>query len=200
MNDTPKSVYLAGPDVFLPDAMFILGAKVAMAAAYGFKALIPGDDHVAGRTATTASISWQAIYAANVETMKQADFGIMNLTPFRGISADVGTVFELGLMTGMDKPVFGYTNVQADYIDRIWLKASSGEGADAKWVDDHGCGIENYANPDNLMLAGALEAGGGAVRVSGAPTTMFDDLDGFRACLELAAKHFAASSSPAPAA
>jgi nucleoside 2-deoxyribosyltransferase len=195
---TERSFYLAGPDVFLPDAIAILTAKVAMATEYGFKALIPGDDHMQARVAAAAPIPSSAIYAANVATMKQADFGILNLTPFRGISADVGTVFELGLLTGLGKPVFGYTNVAADYLDRIWLKMKQGEGVglSAKWVDDHACGIENYQNADNLMIDGALGATGGMVREETALPMLFQNLEGFRACLEVAAKHFAATPAP----
>lgn len=197
---TERTVYLAGPDVFLPDAIAILTAKVAMAAEFGFRALIPGDDHLEARSAPAAPIPSSLIYAANVATMKQADFGILNLTPFRGISADVGTVFELGLMTGLGKPVFGYTNIAADYLDRIWLKMHEGDGTglSAKWIDDHACSIENFGNADNLMIDGALGATGGMVREPTSLPLLFQHLDGFRKCLEVAAKHFAAASSPAP--
>lgn len=199
---TQRTVYLAGPDVFLPDAIAILTAKIAMAAEYGFKALIPGDDHLEARSASTAPIPSSLIYAANVATMRAADFGILNLTPFRGISADVGTVFELGLMTGMGKPVFGYTNVAADYLDRIWLKMHDGDGTglSAKWIDDQGNSIENYGNADNLMIDGALGATGGMIRAAAALPQLFQHLEGFRSCLEVAANHFTATPSLAPAA
>ncbi len=198
---TGRTMYLAGPDVFLPDAIAILTAKIAMAAEYGFTALIPGDTHLEARTDAAAPIPSSVIYAANVATMKQADFGVLNLTPFRGISADVGTVFELGLMTGLGKPVFGYTNIAADYLDRIWLKMHQGDGTglSAKWIDDQACSIENFGNADNLMIDGALGATGGMVREAAALPLLYDHLEGFRACLEVAAKHFAATSAPAQA-
>ena len=59
------------------------------------------------------------IYQANKAMMQRADFGICNLTPFRGASADAGTVFELGLMVGFGKPVFAYTNDASDYVRRV---------------------------------------------------------------------------------
>jgi len=42
---------------------------------------------------------------------------------------DVGTAVEIGYMHAQGKPVFGYTNVAADYADRC---------------DDDGCDIEAF--------------------------------------------------------
>ena len=43
--------------------------------------------------------------------MDQADVIIANLTPFRGPSADAGTVYELGYMLGKgDRLCLGYSN------------------------------------------------------------------------------------------
>ncbi|MFC7552233.1 nucleoside 2-deoxyribosyltransferase [Pseudoroseomonas wenyumeiae] len=40
------------------------------------------------------------------------------MTPFRGPSADAGTVFELGFMRALGRPVFGYANAVANFRDR----------------------------------------------------------------------------------
>lgn len=50
--------------------------------------------------------------------MLDADAIVANLTPFRGPSADAGTVYELGFMSGRIKPSFGYSNVPGSYFDR----------------------------------------------------------------------------------
>jgi len=43
-----------------------------------------------------------------------------NLTPFRGPSADVGTVYELGYMLGKGgKLCLGYSNTPRGYIDKV---------------------------------------------------------------------------------
>ena len=42
--------------------------------------------------------------------MIAADAIIANLTPFRGPSADAGTVYELGYMAGRGKLCLGYCN------------------------------------------------------------------------------------------
>jgi nucleoside 2-deoxyribosyltransferase len=59
------------------------------------------------------------ICEANGRVIRRADLGIFNLTPFRGSSADVGTVFELGLMTGLKKPAIGYTNCARSLRERV---------------------------------------------------------------------------------
>ena len=95
-------VYLAGPDVFLPDAVAIGRRKKELCAHYGFEGLYPFDNEISGdHLGTRVDL---LIYRANVAMIHEADFGIFNLTPFRGSSADVGTVFELGMFAALAKP------------------------------------------------------------------------------------------------
>jgi nucleoside 2-deoxyribosyltransferase len=87
-------VYLAGPDVFLPDALEIGRRKIEICRRHGVSGLYPLDN-VVDRAATDASLQ---IFRANEAMMDQADAVIANLTPFRGPGADAGTVYELGYM------------------------------------------------------------------------------------------------------
>ena len=43
---------------------------------------------------------------------------IANLTPFRGPSADAGTIYELGYMRALGRPVFGWSNAAAPFTER----------------------------------------------------------------------------------
>ena len=43
---------------------------------------------------------------------------IANLTPFRGPSADVGTVYEVGFMRALGRPVFGYATTAEPFTRR----------------------------------------------------------------------------------
>jgi nucleoside 2-deoxyribosyltransferase len=173
------AAYLAGPEVFLPDAELIGERKRALCAQYGFAGLFPLDNKVppgAGRD--------RAIYAANLAMMQAAAVGIFNLTPFRGPSADPGTVFELGLMAGLGKPVFGYTNDARDMRARVPGAAC---GADGVWRDGCGTIVEDFGNADNLMIDACLAAAGaGMVRIDA--EACLDGLAGFEACLRLAAR------------
>src|SRR3954470_11649109 len=96
-------VYLAGPDVFLPDAVGVGRLKVNLCERYGLAGLFPLDNeiHIAVGDASLQ------IYRGNLSMMDEADAIVANLTPFRGPSADAGTVFELGYMAGSRKLCLG---------------------------------------------------------------------------------------------
>jgi nucleoside 2-deoxyribosyltransferase len=91
------NVYLAGPDVFLPDALDIGRRKREICARYGVIGHYPLDNTI-DRKAADASLR---IFKGNQAMMDAADAIIANLTPFRGPSADAGTVYELGYMAGL---------------------------------------------------------------------------------------------------
>ncbi len=105
----PLKIYLAGPEVFLPNAREMLDRKAAMARAAGFTPLSPGDLKVEKR-ANMRDFAY-AISEVNERMMLEAGAIIANLTPWRGIAADVGTVYELGFMCALDKIVYAYTNI-----------------------------------------------------------------------------------------
>ena len=108
-------IYLAGPDVFLPDAIEIGRRKAAICARHGVSGLYPLDNAV-DLSAADASL---AIFKGNEAMMDAADAIIANLTPFRGPSADAGTVYELGYMAGRGKLCLAYSNDPAVYAERV---------------------------------------------------------------------------------
>jgi nucleoside 2-deoxyribosyltransferase len=148
-----QKIYLAGPDVFWPNAREAGAAKIALCSRYGYTGLFPLDTELdlAGLQPRDAGL---AIYRANIGLMKQADLVIANMTPFRGPSLDAGTAFELGYMTGLGKPVWGYSLDGRLYADRV---ARSDTDAD---LDPDGMTIERFDMADNLMLIGAIEDSG----------------------------------------
>jgi len=160
-------IYLAGPEVFLAQAHDIGARKKAICAQYGFDGLFPLDegDVPPGPPAETAHL----IFDRCVDMMNRSDIGIANMTPWRGVSMDVGTAVEIGYLHGTGKPVFGYTNIAADYADRC---------------DDDGCAIEAFGFHDNLMCEGPVwKSGGEVVRGDVAANVRFDDLDAFERCV-----------------
>jgi nucleoside 2-deoxyribosyltransferase len=190
-------VYLAGPEVFLPDAIAIGRRKKRLCAEYGFDGLYPFDNEVAPDDSGTRVDL--LIYRANVAMMRDANLGILNLTPFRGPGSDVGTAFELGMLAGLGKPVFGYTNNSEDLLSRVKRTEAAQFDANAKiWRDAAGMAIEDFGNADNLMIdATFAEQGRPIFRHAGRPEDGFRDLTGFEACLRLAANTLAsAAGSP----
>ncbi|WP_097459334.1 nucleoside 2-deoxyribosyltransferase [Mangrovitalea sediminis] len=144
------SLYLAGPEVFLPDAVAVGAAKCELLAGYGLRGLFPLDN--AEILPASPMARGKAIYAANRELMMQADGALVNLTPFRGPSADPGTVFELGFFLARGIPVIAYTLDCRDYAER----AAAGAVVDAQ-----GLAVEHFGMADNLMLEAGLDAAGG---------------------------------------
>jgi nucleoside 2-deoxyribosyltransferase len=183
-------VYLAGPEVFLPEAKKIGQAKKALCAEYGFEGLFPFDNEVP-QSGSGDGID-RSIYRANVAMIHAADCGIFNLTPFRGPSADAGTVFELGVMNGLGKTAFAYSNEDSTLLDRLKRNhLAAFDKTTSQWRDHSGMTIENFENADNLMLDACLaEQGHPIIRRQVIAARRFGDLEGFVNCLEWARQHF----------
>lgn len=180
MSRRPR-LYLAGPEVFLPDALAMGRAKLELCAHHGFAGVFPLDASLdlAGLPKREQA---RRISVANEAAMRSCDALIANLTPFRGASMDAGTAFEVGFMRALGRPVLGYTNVVAGYRRRAEAYRKSGmptPDADAPDV-----AIEDFDLAENLMIEVAILASGGEVIRRGVPPGReMRDLAGFEACL-----------------
>jgi len=185
------SLYLAGPDVFLEDAAAIGARKVELCAAYGFEGLFPLDAEPEFHAHLRPS---RAIYEANIALIGRSAGVIANLTPFRGVSADPGTLFELAYAIAKALPVFAYSNVAEPFAARLSASFGSAGRHDAlgRTIAGDGMTIEDFEQPgaplsDNLMIEEAVRAQGwDIVTRDVAPAERFRDLGGFEACLALA--------------
>jgi nucleoside 2-deoxyribosyltransferase len=178
-------IYLAGPDVFLPDAVEIGRRKAEICALHGLTGLYPLDNGVNPGVAG-ASLT---IFKSNEAMMESADAIIANLTPFRGPSADAGTVYELGYMAGCGKLCLAYSNDPASYADRVARGQRVGAAPDGRLIDADGLTVEEFGLPDNLMMIHALELHGAPlVTPREAPEDIWHDLASFEACVRLAAE------------
>jgi nucleoside 2-deoxyribosyltransferase len=177
-------IYLAGPDVFLPDAVAIGRRKVELCTQHGVTGLYPLDNLV-DLAAPDASLQ---IFRGNEAMMNEADAIIANLTPFRGPGADAGTVYELGYMAGRGKRCFAYSNDPALYPDRVRRLGRVTE-QDGRLVDADGLTVEDFGLTDNLMMIHALDLHGAALIVPHIrPDDLWHDLTAFEACVRLAAR------------
>lgn len=183
-------VYLAGPDVFFPDAEAMAAAKKRLCAAHGFEGVFPTDPRP-DAAADAAPDLWYAIYLRNEAHIRACDALIANLTPFRGPSADAGTVYELGFMRALGRPVLGYTNAGADFAARTLqsLGGHAQRNAAGRWVDGEGLALEEFGLTDNLMIDGGIRAAGGLLARNAVPeAARWSDLTGFEACLRALAE------------
>jgi nucleoside 2-deoxyribosyltransferase len=171
--------YLAGPDVFLPDAAAMGAAKIAICARHGITGCPPLHPDIAGVMALPAAAAWREIYRFDVALMQGCDIIIANLTPFRGASADAGTLVELGWFLGAGRPVYGYSNSATGFGARSAAQVAAMGDAMA------GLSVEDFDLPDNLMIPGAVESGGGMPMFlpPDGRDRAFDALDVFEACV-----------------
>ena len=186
-------IYLAGPDVFLPDAVEIGRRKVALCARHGLTGLYPLDNSI-DIAARDASLQ---IFRGNETMMIAADAIVANLTPFRGPGADAGTVYELGYMAGRGKPCFGYSNDDSSYADRAagFTHVTSRDG---RLIDADGLTIEDFGLAGNLMMIHALDLHGAAlVTPRQMPDDIWHDLTAFETCLRMAVERLGAARTSA---
>ena len=179
-------VYLAGPDVFLPDASAQADRKKALCARYGFDGIFPLDAAL-DLTGLAPYQAGLAISRANEETMRSCDLVIANATPFRGPSIDPGTAYEVGYMRALQKPVFAYANAAGPYRRRVEAHFGSAPDQDpaGRWSDPDGLTVEDFDMADNLMIVGAVEATGGVFLAGDVPPGQgHTDLSVFEACLK----------------
>jgi nucleoside 2-deoxyribosyltransferase len=184
----PIRVYLAGPDIFLPDPADWVRRKKAICAAFGLVGVSPLDALPDEPAVWTSLPEWRRIALRNEAHIRSADALIANLTPFRGPSADVGTVYEVGFARGLGMKLFGYATVATPFLDRTLaaLDGTARLAADGSWWDADGLLIEQFGLFDNLMIEGGLSASGGLlVRQDEA---RWQDLTVFERCVQAAAE------------
>jgi nucleoside 2-deoxyribosyltransferase len=163
--------YLAGPDVFLPDAIAVGQRKCLACERAGLVGLFPLDN-VLPAAATPADHA-RAIARANEAMIRDCDMVLANLTPFRSPSADPGTAFEIGFARALGKTIHGYSAARDLLLPRT--RRILGLSDDA--THDHaGHAIEDFGMHDNLMLDSAIHESGGQIVMSPA-----DDLSAMAA-------------------
>src|SRR4051794_6471033 len=162
-------MYLAGPEGFLADAGAIGPRKKAICVAHGFEPVYPFDEPLP--TGAPDDVGHR-IFDSCIAMMNRCDLVVANMTPWRGISMDVGTAVEVGYMHAQGKPVFGYTNVASDLAERC---------------PDDGCDIEAFGFHDNLMCDGPVwRSGGSVVRGDVLASELYTNLDSFEECVRQA--------------
>ncbi len=174
-------IYLAGPEVFLRDAREVGRRKRELCAAFGHEGLFPLDEDHAGGDGL-----WRRIFDANRRMIERSGAVIANLTPFRGLGADAGTVLEVGFAAALGKLVLGYSNSPRDLDARTAADPVFGplRAAGGRLVAADGMEVEAFGLADNLMIEGAIAASGGAMlRPHAGEDRGLADLALFEACL-----------------
>lgn len=187
MPSRPR-IYLAGPEVFLPDPIAAGKRKAALCAAAGLEGVYPLDNALPLDGLAKVEQA-RLISESNEALMRSCDAAIANLTPFRGVSADSGTAFEVGFMRALGKPVLAYANTTLTLHARsLVYRAGPRLPFD---FDAPGVAIEDFDLTENLMIDIAVRASGvEVVRSAVEPGTERTDLRGFELCLAAARRLF----------
>jgi nucleoside 2-deoxyribosyltransferase len=145
------ALYLAGPEVFLPDAVAVVDEQRRICRALGLVPISPLDK---GDGPGDQSLSRQdRIFAGNIALIEAADAIVANIAPFRGPDPDAGTAFEVGFAHALGKPVYLWAEDRSTSAERV--AAHHGPlhtRADGMLADPDGLMVEDFGGPVNLML------------------------------------------------
>jgi nucleoside 2-deoxyribosyltransferase len=148
-----NKIYMAGFEVFYPNALEIGAAMKAVCAEHGFVGMFPKDNVINKGMGRSKREIAADIFHANIKLIEEADIITANLNHFRGSEPDSGTVFEVGYAYARGKKLYGYMDKDIQLRDKVaahWGGVNFGENG--RYVDKDGLHIENLDLPLNLML------------------------------------------------
>ncbi|MCY0387511.1 nucleoside 2-deoxyribosyltransferase [Robbsia sp. Bb-Pol-6] len=152
---TRPRVYLAGPDVFFPDALARGATLRALCTEFGFEGLFPLDAPAPADASSPARFA-RRIFEANLGLIRRADAVLANLQDFRGHEPDSGTAFEVGFAAALGLPVWAYGAPAVPIVEQV--------PGDAAGRDAQGYLVEDFGMSRNLMLACAARVVPGDAR------------------------------------
>lgn len=190
----PK-LYLAGPEVFLPNPLAHAEQRRALCEQYGFAPLHPVDNGPAcGEQSVEALLRLydavqlyrtnprpalmalpsedmrcaMKIYLGNIRYVCECDIVVANCNAFRGALVDDGTAYELGLGSGLGKPTYGYIETALPAVQNVLQRYPCTVQADGVPIDQDGyLVVDDFGTALNLMLeCGMLLSGGRLVQGS----------------------------------
>jgi len=104
------------------------------------------------------------IRSANMALIKSCDAVVANMTPFRGVSMDVGTAYEMGVGAALGKIVVGYEMDGRSYLEKVKERFVVEKDSQGFLRDEKGMAVEEFGHGgkeeglvDNLMLACGVE-------------------------------------------
>ena len=153
-----RSIYLAGFDVFRPDAVAHGEQLKMLCAKYGYEGRYPLDKQAPRNLPTQEQARW--ICRNNLKVLRECDLVVANLNPFRGNEPDSGTVFEVGYAVALGKPVWGYTNRDDTLVEQVAVQRLPGGRGH---VDALGYSVEDFGMNLNLMLACSINVVAGTI-------------------------------------
>ena len=176
-----RSIWLAGPEPWLPDAVAQGARQRALCADNSFVGVTA--PVIVEAQSDDVEIQARQLYTERMAKLRQSDAGVINLTPFRGPSCAAAAAFEAGVLAGLGRPVMAYLNIsdvgEAEYVDRVEAHVGAQRDEHGVWRDGDGCVVEDFGLPETVMLW--AEARRLFVIITDDP---LHDLTGLEMCLE----------------
>ena len=169
--ESSNAAYLAGPGVFLPDFNSYFTRAKECANSFHLIGVSPNDATMNFGPIQAMALPngnnpllRRGLYEARLGIMKMTRIGVFNLTPYHGVAAESGTIFDMGYMTGKNKAlgrepmVFGFSNSPDTLEQRIknWHQRPFGPSYGSEIAIKTTCNIVY-----SLMIDGAILASGG---------------------------------------
>jgi nucleoside 2-deoxyribosyltransferase len=157
----PQSIYLAGPEVFLPNAQEVLQSNQKLCESRGFVTYTPFDGEIPTDSKRDLSLA-KHIFESNCELIQRSDLVIANCNFFRGACIDDGTAFEIGYAFALGKEIWGYrSDLSPLHIKSAEVLAVTPH-ISGYMIDVDGYLLnEDFGNSINLMLEFSIQKSGG---------------------------------------
>ena len=159
-------LYLAGPEVFLPNAAEYAERQRELCRKYGFIGLHPMDNNI--DITDTSYHTAVKIYRGDVNQIRGCNILVANCKSFRGALIDDGTAYELGFGNALGKPSYGYIDRRTSYGKNLQDCGEALFLCSPQLTDRDGFLVtEDFGTIINLMMqCGMTEHGGRLVHGS----------------------------------
>ena len=156
-----ETIYLAGPDVFRPDANAHFQRIKEKAHSMGFEAFSPFDSEVRPENLSGLDLA-RHIFQENEKLIQRCDLVLANCNAFRGALVDDGTSYEIGFAAALGKTIYGYIDARKPLPEIVASRIPVTDHSSGYPIDEDGFLVnEDFGNSINLMLEYSIEQSGG---------------------------------------
>ncbi|TGL63906.1 nucleoside 2-deoxyribosyltransferase [Leptospira ognonensis] len=154
-----EKIYLAGPEVFLPETHAYFRDAKLLCNSFGFEGISPFD----GEPNQALGIKKaDFIFQNNCNLIDSCGLVIANCNPFRGALIDDGTAFEIGYAFANKKRIYGFLKNRIPLLESVKKTIETREHTSGFRIDGQGYLVnENFGNSINLMMEMAILNSGG---------------------------------------